>query len=367
MSEMVKIEDVCDILDNQRIPVSSDKRKKGIYPYYGANGIQDYVDEYIFDDELVLIAEDGGNFGSKEKPIAYRVSGKCWVNNHAHVLKAKNMLNIDYLCYSLMFYDVSNIVNGATRKKLNQVALRQIKIPLPPLSEQKKIADELDKINILIEKRKEQIEKIDLLVKAKFVEMFGDPVENPMGWDKLPLCETSKIVTGNTPPRNDVDNYGDFIEWIKTDNITSNMYLTKSVECLSEKGAEKARVVDSNAILMACIAGSIKSIGRVAITDRRLAFNQQINAVIPLNYDTMFLYNLFIGTQKYIQSSINMSLKGILSKGSLEKLEFIVPPLPLQNQFADFVQKTEATKLKMQKGLDQLETLYKQRMQKYFE
>lgn len=83
------IEDCCEILDSMRVPITASKREIGEYPYYGANGIQDYVADYIFDDELVLLAEDGGNFGSKERPIAYRVSGKCWVNNHAHVLKPK--------------------------------------------------------------------------------------------------------------------------------------------------------------------------------------------------------------------------------------------------------------------------------------
>ncbi|MGE5391485.1 MAG: restriction endonuclease subunit S, partial [Deltaproteobacteria bacterium] len=137
----VKLEEVCEILDSQRVPITASDRESGIYPYYGANGIQDYVSDYIFDDELVLLAEDGGNFGSKTRPIAYRVSGKCWVNNHAHVLKAKAMLDIDYLCYSIMFYDVSKIVSGTTRAKLNQAAMRKIIIPLPPLETQKQIAN----------------------------------------------------------------------------------------------------------------------------------------------------------------------------------------------------------------------------------
>ncbi len=114
---MARLEDVCEILDSKRVPITSKDRISGPYPYYGANGIQDYIADYIFDDELVLLAEDGGNFGSKEKPIAYRVSGKCWVNNHAHVLKPLPNIDVDYLCYSLMFYDVSSIVNGATRQK----------------------------------------------------------------------------------------------------------------------------------------------------------------------------------------------------------------------------------------------------------
>lgn len=112
-----RVEECCEILDSMRIPITASDRKEGKYPYYGANGIQDYVNDYIFDDELVLLAEDGGNFGSKEKPIAYRVSGKCWVNNHAHVLKPKEEIDVDYLCYSLMFYKVDGMINGATRKK----------------------------------------------------------------------------------------------------------------------------------------------------------------------------------------------------------------------------------------------------------
>ena len=97
----VRLGDVCEILDSKRVPITAHERKNGSYPYYGANGIQDYVADYIFDDELVLLAEDGGNFGSKEKPIAYRVSGKCWVNNHAHVLLMQVHLN--FLNYKMMF------------------------------------------------------------------------------------------------------------------------------------------------------------------------------------------------------------------------------------------------------------------------
>lgn len=131
--------EVCDLLDSKRVPVTSNKRIHGPYPYYGANGIQDYVNDYIFDDDLVLLAEDGGNFGSKDKPIAYRVSGKCWVNNHAHVLKPREGLNVDYLCYSLMYYDTKGLVNGATRKKLTQTAMKNIKIPILAYNEQLKI------------------------------------------------------------------------------------------------------------------------------------------------------------------------------------------------------------------------------------
>ncbi len=171
---MAKLGDVCEILDNRRIPITASDRIPGPYPYYGANGIQDYVADYIFDDELILLAEDGGNFGSKDKPIAYRVSGKCWVNNHAHVLKPRTGYDIDYVCYSLMYYDVSNLVNGATRQKLTQADMREMVIPDRKLAEQQHISATLDKLNTLISLRKQQLAKLDELVKARFVEMFGN-------------------------------------------------------------------------------------------------------------------------------------------------------------------------------------------------
>ena len=168
-----KLEEVCEILDSQRVPITAKDREAGIYPYYGANGLQDHVADYIFDDELVLLAEDGGNFGSKERPIAYRVSGKCWVNNHAHVLKAKTNINIDYLCYALMFYDTEGLVNGATRQKLTQAAMRQMVIPYREMPEQLQIVDEISQILGLIDKRKEELNLLEQLVKSRFIELFG--------------------------------------------------------------------------------------------------------------------------------------------------------------------------------------------------
>ena len=176
--EMMCVEDCCEILDSQRIPITASEREEGEYPYYGANGIQDYVANYIFDDELVLLAEDGGNFGSKERPIAYRVSGKCWVNNHAHVLKPKAGLDVDYLCYSLMFYKVDGMVNGATRQKLTQAAMRKMQIPARSMDEQKYIVDGLNRIIKIKEQRQRELLLLDDLIKARFVEMFGDPIRN---------------------------------------------------------------------------------------------------------------------------------------------------------------------------------------------
>lgn len=134
---VASVHQFAECLDRLRIPIKRDARKSelGLYPYYGANGEVGRIDEYIFDDELVLVTEDETFYG-REKPIAYRSSGKCWVNNHAHVLRAPSKEANDYLCYSLMYYDVIPWLSGTTgRAKLTQQALNALPIAVPPAQE----------------------------------------------------------------------------------------------------------------------------------------------------------------------------------------------------------------------------------------
>ena len=197
--------------------------------------------------------------------------------------------------------------------------------------------------------------------------MFGDPRINPFGYDTEEIGKTCKVITGNTPSRKVPKYYGDYMEWIKTDNIVSGLLNpTKATECLSESGAEEGRIVDENAILMACIAGSIASIGRVCVTDRRVAFNQQINAIVPEKYNTLFLYTLLQISKDYLVEDINMALKGILSKSKLEEKVFIVPSMELQDKFADFIEQVDKSKVAVQKSLEETQKLFDSLMQEYF-
>ncbi len=178
--------------------------------------------------------------------------------------------------------------------------------------------------------------------------MFGDPIENILGWGKYPLGKRCIIITGNTPSRADANNYGSYLEWIKSDNInTPEMYLTHAQEYLSEKGFKKCRYVESGSILMTCIAGSIGCIGNVGIANRRVAFNQQINAIVPVQDETMYIYWLMKLSQPYIQSTISMSLKGILSKSQLSALEFPFPPIAQQRAFSVVAQQVDKSKYGM--------------------
>ena len=274
-----------------------------------------------------------------------------------------------YIYYYLLWKkkELENIGVGSTFKAIGKKDIEKILIPLPPLDIQKKIATALDTANALIEKRKEQIEKLDFLIKSQFIEMFGDPVTNPKGWEKKKLKKECDVITGNTPSRLNLSNYGNYIEWIKSDNInTTSMYLTQAREGLSEEGLSIARSVDEGNILMTCIAGSLSCIGNVAIADRKVSFNQQINAIVPKENNHLFIYHLLLLSKPYIQGKVNMSLKGILSKGKLLELEFFFPPLSLQIQFAEFVEKVEAQKALLKKSLADMEQNYQSFMQKCF-
>ncbi|WP_288996838.1 restriction endonuclease subunit S [uncultured Psychrobacter sp.] len=141
--EKIKLKECAISLDNKRVPLNSTERQsmQGNIPYWGANGIQGYIDKYIFDEPIVLLAEDGGNFSEfSTRPIANISYGKAWVNNHAHVLKAKSNTITEWLYYSLVHKNILAFVNGGTRAKLNKGDMLLIPILLPPLEEQQKIA-----------------------------------------------------------------------------------------------------------------------------------------------------------------------------------------------------------------------------------
>ena len=256
---------------------------------------------------------------------------------------------------------------GSTFKAISRKVLEEIMIPEISLEKQMEFSEILERVYGVIQARKEELQKLDELIKARFVELFGDPRSNPFGFEKKMLKDTCKVITGNTPSRAIAEYYGDYIEWIKTDNIVSGILNpTQATESLSEKGMNVGRTVEKDSILMACIAGSIASIGRVCITDRTVAFNQQINAVVPEQYNILFLYVLLQMSKDYLVEDINMALKGILSKSKLEEKEFIIPPMDLQEQFSDFVKQVNKSKVKVQKALDETQKLFDSLMQQYF-
>jgi type I restriction enzyme S subunit len=183
---------------------------------------------------------------------------------------------------------------------------------------------------------------------------------NNKKWPKVKLGEFCTIHTGNTPPRINKDYYGDYIEWIKSDDILEyQISPKKSRECLSKIGASIGRIAKKDTILMTCIAGSIKSIGNVCLLDREVSYNQQINS-IRANDDTnpMFLYALLKNSNEQIHRATASMLKYIINKSVLEKIEVIKPPIKLQNEFAEIMIEIEKQKEKQRKTSVEIDTLF---------
>jgi type I restriction enzyme S subunit len=193
----VALGDLCDILDSKRKPITKRDRKSGEYPYYGATGIQDFVEGFLFDEPLVLVGEDGAKWASGDN-TAFAINGKCWVNNHAHVLRPNRaLLNDNWLIHFLVHSDLSPFVSGLTVPKLNQGNLREIPIPLPPLPEQHRIVAILDEAFDGIATAKANAEKnlqnARTLFESHLQAVFTERSE---GWVEASLSELCDIKHG---------------------------------------------------------------------------------------------------------------------------------------------------------------------------
>ena len=336
----VKLEDVCE-RGSSNIKQSDIIKMSGNYPIYGASGLAGKVNFYHQEQPYVAVVKDGAGIGRTTlNPAKSSVIGTM-----QYLIPKKNVLP-EYLFYVVSYMHLEKYYTGATIPHIYFKDYKNEEFNLDNIEKQLEIIDVLGRCKKVIEARKQELVELDSLTKARFVEMFGDPRSNPFGFEKKRLKDTCKVITGNTPSRAIEEYYGDYIEWIKTDNIVSGILNpTQATESLSEKGMNVGRTVEKDSILMACIAGSIASIGRVCITDRTVAFNQQINAVVPEQYNILFLYVLFQMSKDYLVEDINMALKGILSKSKLEEKEFIIPPMDLQEQFSDFVKQVDKSKL----------------------
>jgi type I restriction enzyme S subunit len=140
------LDDLSENLDYKRIPVTLNKREKGKYPYYGASGIVDYVEDYLFDGDYLLVSEDGANLLARTTPIAFSVTGKIWVNNHAHILKFHNLITQKFIEYYFAFINIKDYITGAAQPKLTQRNLYKIPFAIPPLNIQNSILSSLDQI-----------------------------------------------------------------------------------------------------------------------------------------------------------------------------------------------------------------------------
>ncbi|NUO83471.1 restriction endonuclease subunit S [candidate division KSB1 bacterium] len=355
--------DVVEFLDSMRRPVTESERRAGPYPYYGANGQQGTIDDYIFDEPLVLLAEDGGHFQTPDRGIAYRISGKTWVNNHAHVLRPKACIDLAFLCRVLENYDVTPFVTGTTRGKLTKAGASEIVIPLPPLPEQRRIAEMLDRAEALRAKRRAALAQLDTLTQAIFLDMFGDPATNPKGFRValfVDVCE--RIFKGAFDLK--ASSYVDEgIPFIRIADIQKNtidlrqaVYISESTY-LQHKGTELTcgDIVFSKVGTIDRIAVIPKTIPRCIISQNNVGAKLRSNVVHSA-------YALALLTTNYAMGKIRAgSKKAVQDKLVLEelrKLPFMLPTLDLQHEFARRVAAVDKLKTAHGASLAELDALF---------
>ena len=366
-----KLGNLCVVLDSQRKPVAKINRKKGIFPYYGANGLLDYVDDYIFEGKYVLLGEDGANWDSNASS-SYIVDGKIWVNNHAHVIKVNNLLNDEYLVYYLNYKDLNKYISGAIIKKLTQSSLKEINIEYPDLSFQEKIVSELDKISEMISKYDEQLKELDKLSQSIFYEMFGDPVENEKGWEVKKLGYICDVRDGT----HDSPKYVLKSEYIliTSKNIVNGRIDFDNVNFITEEDyvqINKRSKVDDGDIIMPMIG----TIGNPIIVQTNNIYKFCIKNVALIKFiNEATIKNLFLlyllKTTAYAEYLISLNKGGtqkFVSLGIIRNLPIILPPLALQQSFARKIEAIEAMKSKVQEAKKEAETLLAARMQYWFE
>lgn len=342
--EIKKLGDVATILDNQRKPVTKKDRCNGIYPYYGASGVQDYVDKYIFDGRYLLVGEDGAKWGASDKS-AYIVDGKCWVNNHAHILKLDNSINDKMVEYYLVYKDLSEYITGAIVPKLTQQALKQIPIPVPERAEQERIVGELDCLSGIIAAKRAQLRELDTLAQSIFYTMFGDPITNDKGWQTKKWEDLLTIVNGKNQKK------------VICENGKYPIYGSGGI-----MGWANDYLCPQNTVII----GRKGNINKPLFVKEKF-WNVDTAFGLVANKEILIPYFLFFFCQMYNFEQHNKAVTiPSLTKSDLLNIQMPCPDIDLQTQFAEKIEHIEEQKQLIKASIAETEDLFNSRMSYYF-
>jgi type I restriction enzyme S subunit len=368
--------EICEILDNQRKPITKRDREIGHYPYYGATGLQDYVVGYIFDESLVLVGEDGAKWGIGDNS-AYKISGKTWVNNHAHVLRPnRDIILDDWLVYFLNIHDLSRFITGTTVKKLNQEKLRSIEIPLPPLDEQRRIVAglerDLGKIEEAKRLRAKALAATESLLPAELHRIFEEG--KAKGWEEKNIGDKKimSMTSGGTPSRGNKSFYQGNIVWLKSGELQDNIAISDSEEHITDSAIKgsSAKLFPPETVLLAMYGATAGKLGILSIP---AATNQAVAGFVcdkDVLYHKFFFYVLM-----HIRNEIVAKAWGgaqpNLSQTIIKSFTIPLPPLAEQKEIVARVdalaERVATLRARQEASLAELEKLGKSILAKAFE
>ena len=370
---MAKLGEVCFLKAGKFVSANgiSPEYNKGLYPCFGGNGIRGYVADYTHDGEFPLIGRQGALCGNVNL-----ASGKFHATEHAVVVQPKIEMNVRWLYYALKTMNLGQYATGAAQPGLAVSKLETLSIEIPNISEQNKIAQNLYKVEQLVNFRKQQLAKLDELVKARFVEMFGDLASPACSWKKekiVNICaDQDDIKCGPFGTQLSKDEYQStgVAVW-EIPQINSN-FLLKPTHFIT---AEKALQLESYSIIPGDIAMSRKgNVGRCAVFPENLKNGIIHSDVLRIRIDKKRAVPTFMMHQlhnsNFIKHQIELVSSGAIMAGinvtKLKEIEVHLPPLTLQNEFAAFVERVDQQKQTIQQSLEKLELMKKALMQEYF-
>ena len=342
----------------------------GNYPIYGASGFIANVDFYQQENPYIAVVKDGAGIGRIMK-----LPAKSSIIGTMQYIIPNDTVDISYLAYAMEHMNLSKYFTGATIPHIYFKDYQKEELPLPSLDEQRKIAAVLDKVSDLIVKRRQQLDKLDEMVKARFVEMFGDTIYNPYNWPTQQLEEMADIVSGITKGRKTKDQ--DLIEvpYMAVSNVKDGYIDWTTVKTIlaTQSEVEQYHLLPDDILMTE--GGDPDKLGRGAIiqTPPENCIHQNHIFRVRLNEKLLLpcYFAEFVKHQKAKQYFLRCAKQttGIASINmrQLKGLPTLVPPLELQNQFTDYVAQTEKTEATINRSLEKLETLKKALMQEYFE
>ncbi len=371
--EYTTLDKISENLDSKRKPITSSDRVEGEIPYYGASGIVDYVKDYIFDESLLLVSEDGANLLARSTPIAFSVTGKTWINNHAHVLRFSNENLQKFVEIYLNSISLESYVTGSAQPKLNQKMLNGIPIPVVDDSQIEIIVNSVENLKSIIELRKQELACLDELIKARFVEMFGNPVINEKRWKQKSLGEiTTKIGSGATPKGGKSAYQEEGITLIRSMNVHNGLFEYKELAHISDEQAAKLDnvAIEENDVLLN-ITGA--SVARSCVVPSKILparVNQHVCVIRCKECIIPEFLNKLLTDDNYQDLLWSIAGAGAtreaITKQQVESLQIIMPPAELQDEFEKFVKQVNKSKVAVQKALEETQLLFNSLMQKYF-
>ena len=381
---MARLGDVCTVISGSTPKTNTSEYWDGDIKWITPAELNE--DSFYLYDSQRHITE----LGKEKTGLSYMPAGTVILSSRAPIGKTaiagcemccnqgfKNLICSDVIFNEYLYYFLkgktaylNSLGRGATFKEISKSIVENIEIRLPTLEDQKQIGRQFGEVYRLISLRKQQLAKLDELVKARFVELFGDPVYNQINWDTDAvenLC--AEIYGGGTPSKAHPEYYeGGDIPWVSSKDMKTDVLYDSQIR-INQLGVENstAKMVPINSVIMVIRSGILKHTLPVAINAVPITVNQDLKVFIPNERVLpLFLMYLFKMLEKDILSGVRAVTADNIEFSSLKERKIIVPPIELQEQFATFVEQTDKSKLAVQQSLDKLETLKKSLMQKYF-